>query len=448
VASEPELLARHWTEARATEQAVRYWRHAGVRASERFAYAEAVHYFSTGLRLLDHLLPSVARDRHELLLCLALGPALMSKGSWSAPEVGATYLRAHELARQHGEPSELFAATWGLWLHNSQSANHEAARRLTTELIAVAEGQGDSEMLLQAHHAAWTTHEHLGDAVLCREHALQGIDLYRADQHHHHVLSYGGHDPGVCARFHDAGALWQLGYPDQALRSAHDAVELGRQLAHPPRLLPAMYYLATVYWWRRETGQARRCAEEVIAFCRQHHMPHYLGPAQVMRGWAITVAEGRCAGIADIEQGLTDLEIGGPQLRRAECLIMLSEARRSLSEFDLALDALEQAKSFLGRSGLRRSAPEVMRLEGELLLASSPERGRAEACFHEALGMARDQHARILELRAATSFARLWADQGQQQKAHDLLAPVYGWFTEGFDTADLKDARALLDELG
>jgi len=448
VAGEPELLARHWTEARAAQQAARYWRRAGMRASERFAYVEAVHYFRTALRLLDDLPPSEACDRHELLLWLALGPALLSKGSWNAPEVGEAYQRAHELARQVGGPSELFAATWGLWLHSSQCAKHDAARRLSAELITVAERRGDPEMLLQSHHAAWTTHEHLGDPVSCREHALRGIELYRADRHHSHVLSYGGHDPGVCARLHDAGALWQLGYPDQALQSAHDAVALGRQLAHPSSIVMAMYTLATIHWWRREVEPARRCADEVIAFCRQHEIAHILGSAEVMRGWGIAVAEGRSAGIAEIEQGLTDLEVGGPQLRRADCLIMLSEARRSSSEFGPALDAVEQAKLFLSSSGLRRSAPEVARLEGELLLANDgTEPGRAEACFHKALAMARDQHARSLELRAAMSLARLRREQSRRAEARELLAPVYGWFTEGFDTADLTDAKALLDEL-
>ena len=167
-----------------------------------------------------------------------------------------------------------------------------------------------------------------------------------------------------------------------------------------------------------------------------------------MRGWGITVAACRPVGIAEIENGLTDLEVGGPQLRRADCLIMLSEARRSSSEFGPALDAVEQAKLFLSSSGLRRSAPEVARLEGELLLANDgTEPGRAEACFHKALAMARDQHARSLELRAAMSLARLWREQSRRAEARELLAPVYGWFTEGFDTADLTDAKALLDEL-
>ena len=443
---QPEILAHHFAEAGAAEQAVSYGQKAGTRASDRFAYVEAVAHFKKALQLLRDLPTSSERDHKELSLWLALGPALMSCGNWAAPEVREAYLRAHELSRDIGEPAQVFTATWGLWTHNVHSTKFEVAQRLASELVTVAEGHASPEMLLQAHHASWTTLELLGEAASCLKHAVQGSTLYR-EERHSETLRYGGHDAGVCARLHEATALWQLGYPDKALESARDAVALAERLGHPLSLILALFYLAITHWLRRETDSAQRSALDVIAVCRRHDIPHYLGAAEVVVGWARAMAQ-NAAGVVEIQRGLADLDAAGPPLRKADCLLMLVEACYSLSEFEQARAALQQVWAFFLETGLRRSLAEVVRLEGSLLLAKpNREPDRAESCFAKALEIARTQDLRSMELRAATSLARLWAEQGERQKALDLLAPVYEWFTEGFDTGDLKEAKALLAEL-
>jgi class 3 adenylate cyclase/predicted ATPase len=446
---QPEILAHHFAEAGAAEQAVSYGQEAGTRASERFAYVEAVAHFKKALRLLRDLSASSERDHKELSLWLALGPALMSCRNWAAPEVREAYLRAHELSHDIGEPEQVFTATWGLWTlwtHNVHSPELEVAQRLASELVTVAEGHASPEMLLQAHHASWTTLELLGEAASCLKHAVQGRTLYR-EERHRETLLYGGHDAGVCARFHEATALWQLGYPDKALDSARDALALAERLGHPLSLILALFYVASTHWLRRETDSAQRSALDVIAVCRRHDIPHYLGAAEVVVGWSRAMVQD-AAGVAEIQRGLADLDAGGPPLRKGDCLLMLVEACYSLCEFEQALAALEQVWTFFLETGLRRSLAEVARLEGSLLLAKpNREPDRAESCFAKALETARAQDLRSMELRAATSLARLWSEQGERRKAYDLLAPVYGWFTEGFDTADLKDAKALLEEL-
>jgi class 3 adenylate cyclase/predicted ATPase len=447
VDQQPEVLAHHCTEAGMVGEAVEYWQKAGARAAERFAYAEASNHFRKAVQLLGESPASAARDRQELRLWLALGPALMSSSSWSAPDVGEAYVRAREVAQRVGEPVRQFTATWGLCVHLWQSGKPEAAQDLVRDLITLAEAQADTDMLLQAHHAAWMTDGLLGAAASCLKHADQGIALYRAERHHSQTPHYGGHDAGVCAYYHKAGALWQLGYPEGALRSAQDAAALAKQLGHPLSLVYALFHVAAVHWLRRESESAAAYASDVIAACRQHDLGHYLGAAEAIVGWASAMAR-EAAGIVEIEQGLADLDVAGPAMRKADCLLMLADACCSLSRFEQASAALERARAFFGETGLRRLEAEVARLEGRLLLTKregGPD--RAERCFLEALDVARRQESRSLELRAATSLARLWAEQGRRAEAQNLLAPVYSWFTEGFDTADLKDARALLDEL-
>ena len=444
---QPEIMAHHCTEAGMAGQAVQYWRRAGTRAEEQFAYAEASTHFRKALQLLRKLPASAERDREELHLWLALGPALMSSSSWSAPKVGEAYERARDLARRVGESGRQFTATWGLCSHVWQSGKPKVAQHLARELITLAKTQADADMLLQAHHAAWMTDGLLGEVASCLKHADQGIAIYRAARHHSQTPRYGGHDAGVCAHYHKAGALWQLGYPDRGLRSADDAVALAKQLGHPLSLIYALFHVAVVHWLRQEIDPAEAYATEVMATCRQHDVRHYFGAAESVVGWARAMRH-NAAGVAQIEQGLADLDVSGPAMRKADCMLMLVEVCCRLSKFEQASAALEQVRSLLGKTGLRRSQAEVARLEGCVLLArANGQSNRAERSFQEALDIARGNESRSLELRAATSLAGLWRGQGRRAEALDLLAPVYHWFTEGFDTQDLKDAKALLDEL-
>jgi predicted ATPase len=325
----------------------------------------------------------------------------------------------------------------------------KSARRLADELLSLARRQSDPAYLLQAHHAAWTTCLYLPELSACAEQAEQGVVLYDRDQHRSHKFLYGGHDPGVCAGNYRALSRWLLGFPDQAVVQANEAVALARELAHPFSLILALTFSSFLCQFRRETGLARDHAQAATTFCTEQGIaPQYLATAGLVRGWAEVHETRAMQGIADIRHALDQLEALRVHQRRSYYLAILAEAYASLGKPEQGLDALTKAAAFMEETGEGLWEAEIHRLKGELLLHRSSEgQDQAEASFRKALNTARRQESRSLELRAATSLARLWAEQGERQQAHDLLAPVYGWFTEGFDTADLKNAKALLDDL-
>ncbi|HSA81075.1 MAG TPA: hypothetical protein VLE23_09640 [Geminicoccaceae bacterium] len=446
---EPELLAHHYTEAGDAKRAVDYWHKAGQRAAQRSANLEAVAHLRKGVEVLESLPDSSARDRQELDLQIALGSPLIVIKGYAAPEVEQAYLRAQELSRRVRDVSQLFTATWGLWILNLTRMQLRSARRLADELLALARAQSDPAYLLQACHAAWTTCLYLPELSACAEQAEQSVVLYDRDQHRSHKFLYGGHDPGVCAGNHRALSRWLLGFPDQAVVHAEGAVALARELAHSFSLSLALTFFSFLRHFRREAGLVREHAQAVTTLCTEQGIaPQYVATAGIMRGWA-EVHETRAApGIDTIRHALDQLEATRVHHRRSYYLGILAEAYGSVGEPEQGLGAIARATAFMEETGEGLWEAEIHRLNGELLLhRSSERRGQAEASFRKALDTARRQEARSLELRAAASLARLWADQGKRAQAHDVLAPVYGWFTEGFDTADLKDAKALLAEL-
>jgi class 3 adenylate cyclase/predicted ATPase len=446
--TEPELLARHFTEAGLAEQAVAYWQRAGRRAAERSANLEAVAHLTKGLELIKNLPETPEHARRELGLHLTLGPALMAVKGYAAPEVGQAYLRAQELCRQVGEPAQLFTVTWGLWMVHQQRGRLETARSLADEVLALAEGQADPALRLQAHHAAWTTHFLVPELSSCWEHAKQGIALYDMDQYRSHAFLYGGHDPGVCCRNHGALALWFLGFPDQALETARDAMTLAERLSHPISMVGALGFLTFVHQCRREPRSAQERAEATIALCTEHGIaPQYLASGAILRGWAVAAQGQAEEGVAEMRQGLIDLRAIGAAMRRWYYLTLLAEAYGHTGQAEEGLSALAEALDTIETSNMRTWEAEVYRLRGELLLRSAKDEAEAESCFNRAVEVAGRQSAKSPELRAATSLARLWHQQGKTGQARALLAPVYDWFTEGFDTADIKDAKALLNEL-
>ncbi|MFQ5973134.1 MAG: AAA family ATPase [Alphaproteobacteria bacterium] len=448
IEAEPEALARHYTEAGLVEQAIPYWHKAGQHASERSANLEAIAHCTAGLSLVENLRESEERARQELALQITLGPALMSTRGLASPEAEKAYVRARELCRRVGEPLQLFTVTWGLWLLHQQQGRLEPAQRLTDEVLALAEKSSDKGFRLQAHHAAWTTLLYCGELTACRDHTQRGISLYDPEEHRSHAFLYGGHDPGVCARTTAAVTLWLLGYPDQALAMAHDAVRLGRELAHPFSLAMAQYFVTQIHQFRREVRQARDSADVTTAICEENGFAHFLAQGAILKGWAMA-AEGRPGdGIPVAREGLEASRAAGTQLRRSYYLAVLAEAYKDDGEIEQGLKALGEALDFVDNRGERRWEVEIHRLKGELLLSRDKDgEGEAEKCFRRAIEIGRRQSAKSLELRAAVSLARLWQRRDKAREARDLLEPVYSWFTEAFDTPDLREARALLDQL-
>ena len=280
-----------------------------------------------------------------------------------------------------------------------------------------------------------------------REHLEQGLALYALPEHQALAFHYGI-DPGVLCGVYIAETLWLLGYPAQAVQHIHQAVTLAQDLAHPFTLVYAWTSAAVIHHCRREASQAHGWTAQAIALSRDQGFPLRLAQAMILQGWAQTAQGQGEEHIAHMQQGLTMFRETGATLNLPYWLLQLAEAQEMAGHIGEGLQAASQALGLADHSGERYYEAELYRLQGALLLHQSPDASpEAESCFHQALSIARHQHAKSLELRAATSLARLWQQQGKRQDAYDLLAPVYGWFTEGFDTADLQDAKALLEAL-
>jgi predicted ATPase len=290
------------------------------------------------------------------------------------------------------------------------SSSISKGAELLDELFAVARQSADPGLLLQAHHAAWTTLLNLPELIACRAHLEAGWALYRPDEHRAHRFIYGSHDAGACNRYTAAAALWPLGFPEQALAMAREAVSVARELSHPFSLVLALVLAATIYQHRREAEPARGDADAAIVVCAEYGIaPHLAAAGSILRGWAIAAGGQAVEGIAEIRGGLAALQPTGVRIRRPYYLGLLAEASAWAGEFEQGLTALAEAAAAVEETGERRWEAEIYRLMGELTVArEGGDRTEAEACFRRALEVAGRQSAKALELRAATSLARLW----------------------------------------
>jgi class 3 adenylate cyclase/predicted ATPase len=448
-ANQPELLAHHYAEAGLAERAIEYWERAGERAAKRSANREAIAHLRKALQRVGNVSEPTKRADWELRLLVALGPALMATISMATPEVAGIYVRARQLAEQKGRSAELFPTVWGSWLSALGRGNLDAAGALVEELFKLALNENSPDFLLQAHHAAWPTAMAKGDLLSARRLVEEGIRLYRRKAHGYHALLYGGHDPGVCSHGFAACILCLLGYPDEAIRYADQALALAQELAHAPSLAHAYWLAGDRHHLGRDAPAARRLAEGTLLLAQAHDLNAVeIANATMLRGWALA-AEGWIEdGSALMRSGLAAFRATGSKIfgcyrlaRGAHALLIAEEAEEALALLD---EAFRMMESF----GERWYEAELHRLRGEaLLLLRTDSQAGAEKCFQRALERAGEQGARLIELRAATSLARLWRDQGKRTEARVLLVPVYGWFTEGFDTPDLKEAKVLLEDL-
>jgi TOMM system kinase/cyclase fusion protein len=445
--TQPELLAHHYTEAGLSEQAMGYWQQAGQRAIERSAHVEAVAHLAKGLKVLQTLPDTPERAQQELVLQTTLGPALMATKGFAAPEVERVYARARELCRHMADTPQLFPVLWGLWLFYEVRGELQTARELAAQFLTLAQRQREPSLLLQAHRTMGQTLLWLGELTPARTYLEEGIALYDAQQHRALAFQYG-QDPGVGLRNFAAHVLWYLGYPDQALKTMDEALSLARELSHPFSLAPTLDHSAWLHQYRREGPLTQGRAEADMALSREQRFAFFLAQGTIMHGWALAEQGQVTEGMAQIRAGLAALQVTGAELTRPYWLALLAEACGNTGEVEEGLHLLTEALAAAQKHGSHVWDPELHRLTGELLLrqaVSNPE--EAETCFRQALGVARQQQAKSLELRVAMSLSRLWQRQGKRDEARELLAPIYGWFTEGFDTADLRDAKALLDEL-
>src|SRR5262249_19658255 len=320
------------------------------------------------------------------------------------------------------------------------------ARELVEQYLGLAQRQHAPASLLVAHWALGVILFYLGEFVSAREHAEQGIALYNAQQYDPHAFLYG-QDPGTGCLGHVAQALWMLGYPDQAQQRSHGALALARELSHPYDVVFALNQAVVLHQLRREGRLAYERAEEALTFCMEQGFTQQLAMGTILRGWGLAAQGQEDQGIAQMHQGLTTSQAAGIGIGRAPVLAQMAEVYWHTGQTDEELRLLAKALTVMDRTGERWWEAEVHRLKGELLLAQGGTRQKsveAEAYFRHALEVARHQQAKSLELRAAMSMSRLWQRQGRCAAAYHLLAEIYDWFTEGFDTVDLQEAKTLL----
>jgi predicted ATPase len=460
-------LAYHYSRSANTQKAVEYLRLAGEQAVQRSAYAEAISHLTTALELLKPLPDTPERLQQELRLQTALGlPLMLIKGA-AAPEVGAVYTRARELCRQVGETPQLFSVLRGLWRFHLIRAELRTARELGEQLHSRAQRGQDPTLLLEAYRLLGTTLYWLGEFAPAREALEQGVTLYDPGRHHSLAFIYG-QDPGVACRTYTALALWHLGYPDQALRRSHEALRLAQELSHPYSLSWASVFAALFFLQLRREGQAvQERAEAVITVSTEQGFAlESVAIAPILQGWALAEQGQGEKGIAGIRQGLDAMRAIGAELGRPYYLALLAAAYGKVGQAEEGLTALAEALTLVDQTGECFHEAELYRLKGTLTLkqfgVGSSEFGvanpqpltlnpqaeaEAEACFLKAIDIARTQQAKSLELRATVSLARLWQSQGKHHAARNTLSAIYNWFTEGFDTKDLQEAKALLEEL-
>jgi predicted ATPase len=444
---QPELLAHHYTEGGLTEQAVHYWYHAGQSAVQRSAHVEAISHLTKGLEVLKTLPDAPERTQQELTLQIALGVPLQASMGWAAPEVEKAFTRARELCRQLGETPDLFPVLKGLRVFYHLRADFQAARELGEQCLRLAQRQRDPALLLEAHRALAPTLYCLGELAPARMHLEQAMALYDPQQHRSHAFLYG-ENPRVSCCSYAAWVLWGLGYPDQALQRSHEALALAHELAHPHSLAYALFYDAVLYGFRRENQGAQARAETLMGLSTDQEFALWVARGMILRGWVLTVEGQGEEGMAQMRAGLAAYQATGATLLQPYWLALLAEMYGKVAQAEEGLTALAEALALVHKTGERWWEAELHRLQGELLLMPAlPDEQQAAACFRQALAVARHQQAKSLELRAATSLARLWQGQGKRAAARELLAPTYGWFTEGFDTADLQEAKALLAAL-
>ena len=442
-----EILAYHLTEAGLNEQAAKSWYAASQNAGDRSAYREAVTHLQKGLETVKRGADEPWCIRQEIQLQNALGVALVAARGF-VPEVAEAHARARKLCGEVDEPVQLTQAIYGIWMFNMRQAKFDVANQLSRELLAAAEGEQRSTLVLQAHHATWTTAWQRGELNAAWQHAQTGLQLYKSDEHHDLARRYGGHDAGACCRYTSAVVSWLRGLPDKAVTWSQDGLKLARDLNHPFTETLALEYITLVYAFRREFILAEEHLGNLMQISAEHGFP-IRTVFQPLHEASILLARGDAEqAIIQAQSGLAAARAIGVRVRKPYFLALLAEAYLKKGRHEEGLNAIDEALDIADESGERWWQAELHRLRGQLRLAERRlNQADAEECFRYALAVSREQAARSLELRAATSLARLWAEQGRRSEASELLAPVYGWFTEGFDTADLKDAKALLDDL-
>jgi class 3 adenylate cyclase/predicted ATPase len=447
VGSEPEVIARHCEQGGMVAQAVRHYQRAGERATQRSANEEAIAHLRCALDLVATLPETRERHQLELLVQMAIGVPLFAARGSSHPEHQQVYARARELTSQIGESLELPRVLVGMADAYLVQGGLATAVEVATEALASAERTGVASDLLSAHQIIGMPLFHQGQFARALQHCEQSIELY--DPYTHGSLAFAmGLDRGVSAHGCAAWGHMYLGHPDRALALSDEAVALARRVEHPISLADALLFAVNVDFERGDLVRGWECAAELTGLAEQLGFPLYVAFGRLYRGWALVESGKGEAGIAEIQQAMLEFDRVGSGVGAPQSLSILAASLRRVGRHDEGLRALGSGIALAEQQGQHFYDAELHRLRAELLLEGDGTAvGEAEALFGKSLEIARRQEAKTFELRAATSLARLWHRQGKRDAARDLLAPLYAWFTEGFDTRDLIEAQALLAKL-
>ena len=444
----PELLAHHLTEAGLDEPAAQAWARAGSAALGRSAMREAATSLSRAVDLIRRMPATPKRQRSELELLAGLGVALTNTRGPASSEARAVHERAGRLAQALGDREGRFRARWNLWRVHNVRAEFDQAVVLGEALLREAEKEGDVDHEVQARHALWSSHFFRGDLETTCGHVDHTLPIYDVHRHGRQALVFGGHDVRECGLTVGSIVLFLRGYPEKALASNAQGLAHAQALGQPQVVAHAYNWGSMLLQLAGQYDELARRTDALARLADEHGLAIYYPEARFFATW-LTAREERDRRKADELRAFLDRRAAmGSVYIQPYFLMMLADAWLHLGEPEKARAAIESALARAEAGGEHLCTAELHRLSARAALCRDRQASAdAEAALRMALETARQRSSGIFELRAACDLGRLWAEQGERRKAHDLLAPVYGWFTEGFDTADLKDAKALLDEL-
>jgi class 3 adenylate cyclase/tetratricopeptide (TPR) repeat protein len=446
VASQPELLAHHYTEAGLPVQAVAWWQRAGQRALERAANVEAIAHFERALRLLHFIPQSESRDANELEIQMSLAPAYMAIKGWASREVEKTCRRACELSESRGDFQSKYGSSWGLWTNYFLRGRLPEALKTAEEVLILAKSTGLPNLEVMAHHAVGYSHFYRGEYPQTREHAEEGLKLFdfaaECDIVRHFQFSSSS-----ALRMMLGCSLWMLGYPDQAPALVDSAVALTRELKHRPSEAYALAASLLLHYYRADVRRAEEATRQLSMLARAENFEIWSPFALMFRGWVLTERGQADKGIAEIRKGLDQWQATGSYLNQTIVIAMLGRCLWKAGCGDEALAMLDAEIMAAADRAELQFAPELHRLKGEILFERAVYQ-EGEICLMRALDLAREQSARMLELRAATTLGGVLARSARRDEARRLLADICSSFTEGFGTPDLQAARELLKQLG
>lgn len=446
--AQPGLLALHYTEAGLIEQAVTWWQRAGVRSARLAANLEAIQNLERGLELLATLSKSKAVTGLEIDMLQVLGNAVRATEGSASDRAEQVYSRAQSLCESLGDKEREFPVLWGMWGVVLARGALDEATRMARHILALAKEMANSDLELEAHHSLWGTFSLTGDLAATRHHAERGIELYRFEQHGDFGFVYGNHDPGICASYTKAMVLWLQGYSEQARVQVETTIDMIQQHTQPTFIAHGLVHCCPVYIVLGDSRRVAEIAQQALVLTEETANAEESAYCKFVLGWA-QAAQGDCVGgIPLMEAGLEARPPSAFQYYYSHCLSMLVDACFGDAQIERGKLHLQQALAEITVSTEQWCEAEIHRLDGNArILSNGDDLDSARNCFQTALQVSRTQGSKMLELRAATDLSRLILKQGEPAQALDLLAPVYEWFTEGFENADLRDAKLLLEEL-